>query len=164
MIQTSNVPVSLDALLPENESLFRREIARTLGVKTGAVTKVKLLKRSIDARKKSNVHFNATYAVHLAQGVAYDVLSPARGVNVRAYDPPAPLAIPDLRSLAISSDGRIVVAGTGPAGLFCALYLAEAGLRPLVVERGAAVDERTAAIESFNAGGPLDAAANVQFG
>lgn len=146
------------------ESLSRAAIASALGVAPEDVASFSLVKRSVDARKKSNVHFNATYAVHLAQGVAYDVLSPARGVNVRAYDPPAPLAIPDLRSLAISSDGRIVVAGTGPAGLFCALYLAEAGLRPLVVERGAAVDERTAAIESFNAGGPLDAAANVQFG
>lgn len=146
------------------ESLSRTAIASALGVAPEDVASFSLVKRSVDARKKSNVHFNATYAVHLAQGVAYDVLSPARGVNVRAYDPPAPLAIPDLRSLAISSDGRIVVAGTGPAGLFCALYLAEAGLRPLVVERGAAVDERTAAIESFNAGGPLDAAANVQFG
>ena len=146
------------------ESLSRTAIASALGVAPEGVASFSLVKRSVDARKKSNVHFNATYAVHLAQGVAYDALSPARGVNVRAYDPPAPLAIPDLRSLAISSDGRIVVAGTGPAGLFCALYLAEAGLRPLVVERGAAVDERTAAIESFNAGGPLDAAANVQFG
>ena len=146
------------------ESLSRAAIASALGVAPEGVASFSLVKRSVDARKKSNVHFNATYAVHLAQGVAYDALSPARGVNVRAYDPPAPLAIPDLRSLATSSDGRIVVAGTGPAGLFCALYLAEAGLRPLVVERGAAVDERTAAIESFNAGGPLDAAANVQFG
>ncbi|WP_419060233.1 NAD(P)/FAD-dependent oxidoreductase [Ellagibacter isourolithinifaciens] len=146
------------------ESLSRAAIASALGVAPEDVASFSLVKRSVDARKKSNVHFNATYAVHLAQGVAYDALSPARGVNVRAYDPPAPLAIPDLRSLATSSDGRIVVAGTGPAGLFCALYLAEAGLRPLVVERGAAVDERTAAIESFNAGGPLDAAANVQFG
>ena len=146
------------------ESLSRTAIASALGVAPEGVASFSLVKRSVDARKKSNVHFNATYAVHLAQGVAYDALSPARGVNVRAYDPPAPLAIPDLRSLATSSDGRIVVAGTGPAGLFCALYLAEAGLRPLVVERGAAVDERTAAIESFNAGGPLDAAANVQFG
>ena len=146
------------------ESLSRAAIASALGVAPGDVASFSLVKRSVDARKKSNVHFNATYAVHLVQGVVYDALSPARGVNVRAYDPPAPLAIPDLRSLATSSDGRIVVAGTGPAGLFCALYLAEAGLRPLVVERGAAVDERTAAIESFNAGGPLDAAANVQFG
>lgn len=146
------------------ESLSRAAIASALGVAPEDVASFSLVKRSVDARKKSNVHFNATYAVRLAQGVAYDALSPARGVNVRAYDPPATLVIPDLRSLATSSDGRIVVAGTGPAGLFCALYLAEAGLRPLVVERGAAVDERTAAIESFNAGGPLDAAANVQFG
>lgn len=146
------------------ESLSRTAIASALGVAPEDVASFSLVKRSVDARKKSNVHFNATYAVHLAQGVAYGALSPARGVNVRAYDPPSPLAIPDLRSLATSSDERIVVAGTGPAGLFCALFLAEAGLRPLVVERGAAVDERTAAIESFNAGGPLDAAANVQFG
>lgn len=146
------------------ESLSRAAIASALGVAPEDVASFSLVKRSVDARKKSNVHFNATYAVRLAQGVVYDALSPARGVNVRAYDPPAPLAIPDLRSLATSSDERIVVAGTGPAGLFCALYLAEAGLRPLVVERGAAVGERTAAIESFNAGGPLDAAANVQFG
>ena len=146
------------------ESLSRAAIASALGVAPEDVASFSLAKRSVDARKKSNVHFNATYAVRLAQGVVYDALSPARGVNVRAYDPPAPLAIPDLRSLATSSDERIVVAGTGPAGLFCALFLAEAGLRPLVVERGAAVDERTAAIESFNAGGPLDAAANVQFG
>ena len=146
------------------ESLSRAAIASALGVAPEDVASFSLVKRSVDARKKSNVHFNATYAVRLAQGVVYDALSPARGVNVRAYDPPAPLAIPDLSSLATSSDERIVVAGTGPAGLFCALFLAEAGLRPLVVERGAAVDERTAAIESFNAGGPLDAAANVQFG
>ena len=146
------------------ESLSRAAIASALGVAPEDVASFSLVKRSVDARKKSNVHFNATYAVRLAQGVVYDALSPARGVNVRAYDPPAPLVIPDLRSLATSSDERIVVAGTGPAGLFCALYLAEAGLRPLVVERGAAVGERTAAIESFNAGGPLDAAANVQFG
>ena len=146
------------------ESLSRAAIASALGVAPEDIASFSLVKRSVDARKKSNVHFNATYAVRLARGMAYDVLSPARGVNVRAYEPPAPLAIPDLRSHAASSDGRIVVAGTGPAGLFCALYLAEAGLRPLVVERGATVDERTAAIESFNAGGPLDAAANVQFG
>lgn len=157
MIQASNVPVSLDALLPENESLFRREIARALGVKVGAVAEVKLLKRSIDARKKSNVHGVVTVAVELAEDVA---LRPAKGVAVKAYEPPEPLSIPRVEPTGL----RPVVVGAGPAGLFCALYLARAGLRPLVVERGASVGDRVEIVEAFNAGAPLDTRTNIQFG
>ena len=60
--------------------------------------------------------------------------------------------------------GNIYVAGFGPAGMFCALTLAECGYKPIVLERGAAMDERIQAVERYWRGGALDPATNVQFG
>ena len=157
MIQASNMPVSLDALLPENRGLFRKEVARALGVKATALGEVRLLKRSIDARKKANVHGVVTVAAALADGA---VPLPAKGVTVRPFEPTPPLAVPAV----VGGEMRPIVVGAGPAGLFCALALAEAGLRPLVVERGAPVGERVADVERFARTGALDPESNVQFG
>ncbi|MCD8501451.1 MAG: FAD-binding protein [Bacillaceae bacterium] len=59
---------------------------------------------------------------------------------------------------------RPVVVGSGPAGLFCALLLAEQGLSPIVVEQGMDVDRRKVAVENFWKHGDLDTNCNVQFG
>ena len=59
---------------------------------------------------------------------------------------------------------RPAVCGLGPAGLFCALLLAEQGYRPVVLERGAPMDERDRAVSLFSGGGALDPNTNIQFG
>ncbi|MDO5476841.1 MAG: FAD-binding protein [Eubacteriales bacterium] len=59
---------------------------------------------------------------------------------------------------------RPVVIGAGPAGLFCALCLAKQGYRPILLERGARMEERTRAVDTFWKTGKLDPGTNVQFG
>ena len=66
MIEVSNIRLPLDAGLPDGEKLVRSAVANVLGVKVGAIADLKLLKRSVDARKKNDVGFVATYAVGLS--------------------------------------------------------------------------------------------------
>ena len=173
MLEISNLALPLDAGLEgkQAEKLVRRAASRALNVAPSDIAEIRLLKRSVDARKKHDVHFVATLGVELAGGAqaevaAIEAAAHRKGAaNVKAHRPYEPLRVPRVgASRQAQDEPRPIVVGTGPAGLFCALYLARAGLRPLVVERGAAVDERIAAVDAFNAGEPLDPHTNIQYG
>ncbi len=169
-VELANIPVSLDAMLPENVPMLEAEVSRACGFPLQAASEgaepdpgeFKLARRSVDARKKSNVHFVVSVVADVPSA---DALSPAKGVTVKPYAPAPPLDVPDL-SRARDADGFAspIVVGAGPAGLFCALYLAASGLAPLVVERGRPVEQRASDVEAFFAGGALDPDSNVQFG
>ncbi len=162
MLEVSGVSLPLDAGLPGNGHLIARAAARALGVDDAAVGDVRLLRRSVDARK-GGARFIATLAVDLdAPGDPMACVKAAKGVSVRPYEPYRPLEIPSVPLE--EGERRPVVVGTGPAGLFCALYLARAGLRPIVLERGAAIDGRVAAVRAFEEGALLDTSTNIQFG
>ena len=118
-----------------------------------------LSKSSVDARR-GRVKFVSTVAFSLEDSAARMLL--AKGLpEISAAPAPRPLILPhgDKRLF-----HRPVVVGLGPAGLFAALMLAREGYRPLVLERGAPVDERVAAVEGYWKGGILDPENNVQFG
>ena len=164
MLEISNVRLPLDAGLPGRFDLVERAAARALGVKPASIAEVRLLKSSVDARKKASgdVHFIATLGVALEDARREADLLGLK--NVKEHKPYVPLEIPAIPHAPRDAEPRPIVVGSGPAGLFAALCLARAGLRPLVLERGGDVDERQAAVAAFDAGGPLDTRTNIQFG
>ena len=144
-------------LLPEeNFTLLSSRAAEKLRVPETRILSWELKRRSLDARKKDRIHWVCSVAVSVSG--SEEKLLRGKDPDIAAYVPPV-YEIPVL-----SSDDRPVVVGFGPAGMFAALVLSRAGLRPIVLERGLDALSRRAAVERFRSGGPLDPECNVQFG
>ena len=144
MIELRDIRLPLDGEL-------RLAAAKKLHLPPRDVTEAKLLKRAVDARRKDDVHFVAAAAVSLRRGEEkYPAYAP--------YTPPAPYVLRE------KPKTRPVVCGAGPAGLFAALTLAEAGCEPILIERGESVEERRRTVDAFTRTGVLDENSNIQFG
>ena len=136
-----------------SQSDLRRAAAKRLGVEQNQVKNLRIVKRSVDARKKSDVHFICTVECEAPEGKGEKDPKIGKAVPYR-YE------IPSCKP----AGNRPLVVGFGPAGMFAALVLAIAGLKPIVAERGAPVEERAGNVETFWNTGLLDTESNVQFG
>ncbi len=150
MIIINNIKLSLDADLSDVYSI----IASKLKINKQDIISAELYRKSVDARDKRDVHFCVSIIAQLKNET--QVLK--RNKNA------APFAKKEYVWQKAESDIRPVVIGFGPAGMFAALTLARAGLKPIVFERGADVDTRTVDVEKFFNGGELNPESNVQFG
>lgn len=145
----SDIRLPLDGTETELKALA----AERLHVPLEAVRSLRLYKKSVDARKKQDVHFICTVDAECDRKIH------PRDPKISEAEPYR-YALPVCKKLPV----RPVVVGFGPAGLFAALILAQTGQCPIVFERGGSVEERGAQVAHFWHTGELDPECNVQFG
>ena len=157
-------------------ALLKKRASKLLHVTPDAIRKLRIVRRSVDAREKNRIQFVYTLDLRLHDSVTGPTAKTeqafVRRLNNRNIlsEVQIPITLPEapaaLKTAAeAETDGfRPVVVGAGPCGLFAALLLARAGLRPIVIERGRCAAERAEEVERFFETGKLDPDCNVQFG
>ena len=158
MIRLHNIKVPLSY----TDSDLPHACAKKLNLRFSEIQSIHIARKSVDARKKNAIQFVLSLDIVLT--------SPALEAKCLAKFPQnevcktAPWEMPHIPS--VSSKTRPVVIGFGPAGIFAALWLAEAGLCPIVLERGRDAETRTRDVEAYFTEGAarFSPISNVQFG
>jgi uncharacterized protein len=154
-IRINNISLNLD----ENKETLMKKAAKKLKISIDEINNFKILKESLDARRKSDIKF--IYHVELEYKSEEALVKKLRDKDIKieesSYEREVKFGDKKLKN-------RPVVVGFGPAGIFAALTLAESGYKPIVIERGEDVDKRSETVDNFWKTGKLNAESNVQFG
>ena len=156
MLRLTELKLPLD----HGEAALAAAVVARLGVRPADILRVEVFRRGADARKRSAISLIYTVDIEVRNEAAV-LRRHARSPHVRPT--------PDMRyrhvvRAAAAPSPRPVVIGAGPCGLFAMLILAEMGLRPILLERGKVVRERTKDTWGLWRRGVLEPESNVQFG
>ncbi len=156
MIQISGLKLPVT----HSEQEFRKKIQSLLRLKPSEDFTCQIQKKSLDARKKPNLYY--VYTVEIETTAESRIRKKIKNQNISFRKQQ-----PDYQCIPSGTETlryRPVIIGTGPAGLFCGYQLAQMGYCPILLERGASMEERKQDVEDFWNLGKLNTESNVQFG
>lgn len=154
MIRVCQVKIKLG----EEENL-ENEVLKKMGLKAQDIKDMIIVKKSLDARKKDDIHY--VYEVDVEVNSSSKVLNKNRSKDI-FLAPKEEYQLPPMGDEKLSS--RPIIVGSGPCGLICAYILAQEGYFPIVIERGEKVEDRVDTVSKFWDTGILNPNSNVQFG
>lgn len=154
MLRVSNIKINID----DDKSKIVKQLLNKLKIKESELIKYHIYKESIDARKRGRIDFVYTVDV--------EIKNEAKIVKKGLKDV---VEVKQPHYIGVKCGGskvnhRPIIVGSGPAGLFAALVLAQRGYNPLLLERGLDVDQRTKDIHNFWTNRVFKGNSNVQFG
>ena len=154
-IRINNIFLDLD----EPEDNLKIKIAKKLRISLQEIKSYTIVKESIDARKKDRIKFNYSLEVNCKE---QEKLIKKLGDKDLSFQ-----GTEEVMDIAFGSKpmiNRPIIVGMGPAGLFAGLIMAKNGYRPIIIERGEPIEQRTNTVNSFWKTGKLNTESNVQFG
>lgn len=154
MLRVSNIKLDID----EKLSKLRPKVTKKLKVCDDEIIEFEIFRESIDARKRGHISF--IYSVNVVLKNEKKILTK----KIKDVTKVEKIIYTDVKSGRESMKNRPVVVGSGPAGLFATLLLAQRGYKPIMIERGVDVDTRTKDVEAFWKCGKFNPKSNVQFG
>lgn len=155
-IRINNIILDIE----EDISALKEKAAKKLKISASQFTELKILREAVDARKKDIIKFNYTIEV-AALGDESKLVERLNDKDVRLE---SVKYTDEFRLGTKKMDHRPVIVGMGPAGMFAGLLMARKGYKPIIIERGQKVEERTSSVDLFWKAGKLNTQSNVQFG
>ena len=161
MLQISQCKISIEK--ENDENAIKKKISSLISCDSSKIKDIKIIKKSIDARKKPDIYFSYTI-IFSVENEKKVLQKNKKNKDLRLYIGKQSQLESFIKNIENKKERKTVVVGAGPAGLFCAYLLSLCGQKPIIVERGKKIEDREKDVEKFWQDGILNNESNVSFG